>query len=168
MSPTGKMPFVTLTPEEKRIQDQEAILWPLIEWSIDDRIAFQWARDECYVGTIIGVTAKEIKILFDFQRVAAKEDGVPLDSKGYTYSPRRTSIRVLGRVGDRRAHPDAMPLERIMRLVTDVGAPGLRLDKAVPKELLDRLDRSGKVVQPPRARKRTQGASRSKRTPDVA
>lgn len=168
MSPTGKMPFVTLTPEEKRIQDQEAVLWPLIEWSIDDRIAFQWARDECYVGTIIGVTAKEIKILFDFQRVAAKEDGVPLDSKGYTYSPRRTSIRVLGRVGDRRAHPDAMPLERIMRLVTDVGAPGLRLDKGVPKELLDRLDRSSKVVQPPRARRRTQGASRWKRTPDVA
>ena len=146
LSPTGKKPFVTLTPEEKRVQDQEAIPWPLIEWSIEDRVAFQWARDECYLGTIIGVTTKKIKISFDFQWAAAKEDGVPLDSKGYTYSPDRTNIRILGRVGDRRARPDKMSLERIMKFVTEVGAPGLRLDGTVPKELLDRLDRLGKVV----------------------
>ena len=165
MSPTGKKPFVTLTPEEKRVQDQEAIPWPLIEWSIKDRVAFQWARDECYVGTIIGVTTKKIKISFDFQWAAAKEDGVPLDSKGYTYSPLRTNIRILGRVGDGRARPNEMPLERIKRFVTDVGAPGLRPDKTVPKELLDRLDRSGKAVQPPRARRRIQRRKQVEKNP---
>ena len=137
MSPTGKKPFnVHLTPEERRVAN--AIPWTPIEWSIGDRVAFQWDRDECYVGEIIGVTTKMVKISFDFQRAAAKEDGVPFDSKGYTVSTRPTNIQILGRVGDRQARPNAMPLEQIMRFVTDVGAPGLRLDKTVPKELLAR------------------------------
>ena len=164
MSPTGKLAHpVPMTPEEKQIA--KAIPRTPIEWNIEDRVAFQWDRDECYVGTIIGVTTKMIKISFDFQRAAAKEDGVPLDSKGYTVSTHPTNIRILGRVGDRRARPNAMPLERIMRFVTDVGAPGLRLDKTVSKELLDLLDRSGKVVQPPRARKRIQRRNQVERKP---
>ena len=153
LSPTGKKAFtVTMTPEERQVA--EAISWETIQWSVKDRIAFQWDRDECYIGTIIGVTMKAIKISFDFQRRVAKEDGVPIDSKGYTVSMRPSNIRILGRVGDRRARPSAMPLEKIMKFVTDVGAPGLRLDKTVQKELLDQLGRPGKVVQPPRARKR--------------
>ena len=167
MSPTGKKQFdVNLTPEERRVA--KAIPWIPIEWNIEDRVAFQWDRDECYLGTIIGVptkTTKMLKISFDFQRAAAKEDRVPFDSKGYTVSMHPTNIRILGRVGDRRARPNAMPLERIMRFVTDVGAPGLHLDKTVPKELLDLLDRSDKVVQPPRARTRIQRRNQVERKP---
>ena len=164
MSPTGKLAHpVPMTREERQIA--EAIPWTPIEWNMGDRVAFQWDRDECYVGTIIGVptkTTKMIKISFDFQRAAAKEDGVPFDSKGYTVSTHPTNIRILGRVGDRRARPNAMPLERIKRFVTDVGAPGLSLDRTVPKDL---PDRSGKVVQPPRARKRIQRRNQVERKP---